>query len=340
VTPVRSALLALGAVLLLGPPLVWALPSLSEPAAAQSAESRLESARARENALAGGVARLGQLIEDLASDIVVMERKRDEVQLDLESEQAQLRRFKGALLGQRARVARLKGRLARSQRILQDRLVELYKTGDPDMVTVLVNADGFEDLLEFGAFIRRVERQDREVILLVRRSKRQAHEAVARYRHLTERQQVVTAAVARRRDALVTMAAQLQRRRASLQRARAARVASLNRARGNRRQLEREVRRLQASRAASVATAGPGGNWAIPWVIVMCESGGQNFPPNHAGASGYYQFMPATWRALGGSTSQAYQASKGEQDRLAARLWAGGSGAHNWDCAALVKRRD
>ena len=59
-------------------------------------------------------------------------------------------------------------------------------------------------------------------------------------------------------------------------------------------------------------------------------------PPNSAGASGYYQMLPSTWRGLGGSTPQAYQASKSEQDSLAARLWAGGSGAHNWVCAGLV----
>jgi len=85
-----------------------------------------------------------------------------------------------------------------------------------------------------------------------------------------------------------------------------------------------------------VSSAGPGGPWAIPWAIVQCESGGQNLPPNWAGASGYYQFMPATWRGLGGSTPHAYQASKAEQDRLAARLWNNGAGADNWDCYALV----
>ena len=36
------------------------------------------------------------------------------------------------------------------------------------------------------------------------------------------------------------------------------------------------------------------------------------------------------------SATQAYLASKAEQDRLAAQLWAGGAGAGNWVCAALV----
>jgi hypothetical protein len=69
---------------------------------------------------------------------------------------------------------------------------------------------------------------------------------------------------------------------------------------------------------------------------VQCESGGQNLPPNGAGASGYYQMLPETWSGLGGSTPHAYLASKAEQDRLAGVLWAGGAGAHNWVCAGMV----
>jgi hypothetical protein len=86
------------------------------------------------------------------------------------------------------------------------------------------------------------------------------------------------------------------------------------------------------------ASAGPGGPWAIPWSVVSCESGGRNLPPNSAGASGYYQFLPSTWQWMGGSTPEAYQASKEEQDRLAARLWnmpPPVGGPHHWDCARM-----
>ena len=78
------------------------------------------------------------------------------------------------------------------------------------------------------------------------------------------------------------------------------------------------------------------GGWAIPYAIVLCESGGQNLLPNSAGASGYYQIMPATWRLFGGTGSAAYLASKGEQDAVASRIWSGGTGASNWVCAGIV----
>jgi peptidoglycan hydrolase CwlO-like protein len=81
---------------------------------------------------------------------------------------------------------------------------------------------------------------------------------------------------------------------------------------------------------------GPSGGWAIPYAIVLCESGGQNLPPNSAGASGYYQILPSTWKLFGGAGPAAYLAGKAEQDAVAARIWNGGAGASNWVCAGIV----
>ncbi len=91
---------------------------------------------------------------------------------------------------------------------------------------------------------------------------------------------------------------------------------------------------------ARAATAGLpptlSGGWVIPTAIVQCESGGRNMPPNHAGAAGYYQIMPGTWKQHGGKGPSAHLAPKAEQDRVAARIWAGGSGADQWVCAGMV----
>ena len=54
----------------------------------------------------------------------------------------------------------------------------------------------------------------------------------------------------------------------------------------------------------------------------MCESGGNYRALNpSSGAGGAYQILPSTWRAYGGS-GLPHQASKAEQDRIAAMIWA------------------
>lgn len=78
--------------------------------------------------------------------------------------------------------------------------------------------------------------------------------------------------------------------------------------------------------------APPRPRWVIPEYIVICESKGRNEPPNSAGAAGYYQITE--WYAKGGhGAPYANEHSKAEQDAMARRIWDGGRGASQWDCA-------
>ena len=78
------------------------------------------------------------------------------------------------------------------------------------------------------------------------------------------------------------------------------------------------ARRAGAAADAAANPLGPtggSGGWAIPYAIVLCESGGQNLPPNSAGASGYYQIIPSTWKLFGGTGPAAYLALQGRAGR-------------------------
>lgn len=67
------------------------------------------------------------------------------------------------------------------------------------------------------------------------------------------------------------------------------------------------------------------GHSAIPCYIVICESGGDWTAANPSGAVGRYEFLGKNivWPVR-------TEADKAAHDRLASRLWAGGSGASNW----------
>lgn len=70
-----------------------------------------------------------------------------------------------------------------------------------------------------------------------------------------------------------------------------------------------------------------------PDYIKQCESGGNYRAVNPAsGAGGAWQFLPSTWRSVGG-TGLPQDATPAEQDYRASILWAGGAGASHWACA-------
>jgi hypothetical protein len=163
-----------------------------------------------------------------------------------------------------------------------------------------------------------------------------------------------TLAATTRARALTGMNSLLSSREAALQTARAAQQTALAVAQSRGQALQSQIAQVQAEQAAAQRAAAPSptaptssspgappsavpsGGWAIPAPIVMCESGGQNLPPNSAGASGYYQIIPGWWWLYGGTGPAAYLTSKAEQDAVASRIWDGGRGASAWVCARIL----
>ena len=336
----RSRLTALAALALVvaGGAGLWLVVPVPTGAAPGLGElrSQADRQRAREQSLTGDVARLGGLVSRIEGQLAGLQRRRAQVEAELAADQARLDRLQAALRAERVRLSRLRARLAEARQVLSERMVALYKTQEPHLVTLVLEARGFADLVERAAFLRRIESQDTRIIETVRDARVEARTAVGRLARDEARQARITAAVQARRNAVASMTEAVAARRAALVEARAIRVAALQSTRAGRRSVEARIAKLEAAQARAANAVGPGGPWVIPWPIVQCESGGQNIPPNWAGASGYYQIIPATWRLFGGSGRHAYQASKAEQDRVAARIWNGGKGASNWDCNAIV----
>jgi peptidoglycan hydrolase CwlO-like protein len=299
-----------------------------------------DALKAREQRLSADVGRLDALAAKVQRQLSTLEQRRAEVQADLDRDWAQLGAVRADLDDERERVARLRRRLAQARALLSDRLVTSYKAPDLDLLSVVLNASSFANLMERADFLKRIQENDEEIVVGVRTARADAIREEAKLEAAERRQQEIVTALTARRNALASMGAAVAARRESLLRIRAARAAALAATRRDRRRVEARLRAAERALAraagAGAPAAIPTGGWAIPWPIVQCESGGQNLPPNHAGASGYYQFMPETWKGLGGKGPHAYLRPKAEQDALAARLWDGGRGAHNWVCAGLV----
>ena len=317
--------------------------------------SQLGAEQAHQQSLASSISGLSDLISSLDGQISLVESREAEVRADLARDRAALAAAKSALTREQQLLATLRARLARARMLLARQLVSNYEQNKPNLVSVVLESNGFKDLLDRLAYLRDAQQQQQTIISITRQAKAQADAAAKRLAALEATDKEMTIATTQRVLALASMNSLLQSKQTALQHARAAQQDALAASQARGAALRSEISQVEAEQAAAAraaaaaaaaAAAGsgstptavgpaPSGGWTIPQQVVQCESGGQNLTPNGAGASGYYQFMPGTWNNYGGY-GQAYQAPKSLQDQRAQQLWNGGAGASNWVCSGIV----
>src|ERR1700754_3772817 len=154
-------------------PLLVILAALvaAAPAGGQSEgalRDRIGSSKQRERSLASSSARLAELERKVGREVRVLEGRLSEAQSELDASDARLRSTQVRLNEARKRVTRLRKRLAEVRAKLSGLLRERYMGSQPDLVTVVLHADGFPQLLDTLTFIKRVERADTRLLNLVR----------------------------------------------------------------------------------------------------------------------------------------------------------------------------
>jgi murein DD-endopeptidase MepM/ murein hydrolase activator NlpD len=192
---------------------LWMALPLSSAAGPQASVSSLQhriDAKQRQLAHVHGhahvlttdISALTHRIDALQGTVSTLQRRESSIQSDLDAKQHALQRTQDELRVVRARLVRLRARLAKSRKILAARLVQLYKSDAPDVITVVLSSRGFADLLENGAYLQRIGEQDREIITAVRTAKEEATSAEQRLGTLEVRQQRITTQIEQRRNAV------------------------------------------------------------------------------------------------------------------------------------------
>jgi murein DD-endopeptidase MepM/ murein hydrolase activator NlpD len=239
--------------------------------------NKVESKKRRERVLTADVQKYSAQIGGLQSKIDVLQARQDTVQADLDKSQAELTRTQADLRSERARLVRLRARLKESREVLAARLVELYQADKPDLVSVVVSARGFSDLVERGEFLARIGAQDRRVMETVRAAKADAVGTERKLADLEKGQRVVNDRIESRRDEVVQVKGRLVSARSTYAEARSARKTLLKRVRGDRHHLqedlagmEKEEGRIQAQ--LSGMPSGGGG--------IKKGSGALDYPAN------------------------------------------------------------
>jgi len=295
----------------------------------ESKKRAIEQKKGRERVLTTTISGYTRRIDVLEGDINVLQARQVRIETDLANKRAELARVQDELRRERIHLARLRERLAEARAALSDRLVELYKADEPDVVTVILESDGFADLLERAEFMQRVSQQDARIIDRVREAKAEAVAAEKRLDALEEKLRKIAAEVARRAAEVDAIKDRLVDRQQEFQGARAVKARALATTRDHRRNLEGDLAALEKEQAAVLARlqSAQGGGSAGP---IRQGSGSLIWPVNGPVVSGFGM----RWGRLHAGVDIAVPAGTpiraADSGRVVLLGWTGGYG--NYTC--------
>ena len=206
---------------------VFAACLIAGTATGQDLESRLshkrdhlDQVREREGELSTTIQKYGDQIDTLIGQISVLRNRVAVVQAELDKKQAELHR-------DRVRLDQLRTNLHRSLNVLRNRLVDIYRAGQPDLLTVMLDSSGFDDLIDRYEYLKRIEQNDSDVVGRVRTLRNDTIVTVDRV--TAERDEI-----ADRKAELERTQGELESRQSELDTARANQQAALDYGQGDR----------------------------------------------------------------------------------------------------------
>jgi murein DD-endopeptidase MepM/ murein hydrolase activator NlpD len=259
----------------------------------EAKRSQVEQKKQQEGVLTSTIEGYNNRISGLQGEINSTQRRLSTVQTELDARREELLAVRDDLEVARDKLARARKRLGVSREALAERLVELYKSDRPDALTVVLEADGFDDLLDRTEFLERISDQDREVVVLVRKLKERFERQEVKLAELEEQKEAIAVAVLRQRDEIAAARDQLASSQGELRMARNDRSSSLRQVRASRSELEGDLQELEAAQARvtgqlqGTLPAGPikHGTGQLIWPVsgAMVSPFGQRWGRLHAG---------------------------------------------------------
>jgi peptidoglycan DL-endopeptidase CwlO len=228
-------------------------------------QNQIAGKKRQEGVLTTQVTGFNLRIRSLQGEINGLQQQQDTVQAQLNTKQAELDSIRNRLQIATDHLTRLRARLSVAQRVLAARLVALYKDDEPDMVSVVLEANGFADLLDRADFLSRISDEDHRIITTVRDLKKQVTGQVHQLGGLEMQAAAAANAIRVKRDEIASAKGAIVSRQGDLVAARNARAGVLSRVRGARHVLEGQLQSLQAKQqkllaaqaGISVGPAGP-----------------------------------------------------------------------------------
>ena len=298
----RAAVLALMVLVTLVIGSLAGQSALGDPASkiAQK-QSELDRIQSTEGPLRSQIDRMNAEVDQLIGRESVLRQQEAAARAELDAKQAELDKATAELNAEKAELARVRAKLKEAVGALEQLLVDIYKSNDPDVTAVVMRSASWGDLLTRAEYLDHIQNYDDEVVGRVRGLRDQITALVNKLQATHDRIQAARDAVAAKERQIASQHAQIQQQQAQLTAARNARQGVLNALLSKERQIQADLSEIPA----------PAGHATL-------DSNGDAIPPANAPlairgvieAANQIDDLPYVWGGGHGSfTSSGYDCS-------------------------------
>jgi peptidoglycan hydrolase CwlO-like protein len=255
---------------------------------ASQLQQQISAGQARISGLSGKVAAADKQLGQLQGSISGLEQRISALQRKIAPELAEEARLRTQLARAHQQLTQLEALEARAEAVLAKQLVGTYESDQPDLVTAVLDAKGFQDLLDRIAYVSRVQHQDAQVVKSVRATRVAVAAQATRLGKLEAHLQAITATVLAQRNTLIKDRLALAQQEVPIARSRNATAAQLQRIRSQVGGLRSQLSKVVAAQAEAAARAS---GVSVPsGPVQVSSSGGFVFPLPKSAAS-----PPGSW---------------------------------------------
>jgi peptidoglycan hydrolase CwlO-like protein len=228
-------------------------------------QQELERIQSSEGPLRAQIDQMNAEVDRLIGEESRLRQERAAAQHELAVKQAELDKVTAELNVQKAELARVRARLKEAVGALEQLLVDIYKSNDPDVTAVVMQSASWSDLLTRTEYIDHIHEYDQRVVARVRGLRDQITVLVNQLQATHDRIEAARDAIAAKEREIANQHAQIQQHQSQLVAARNARQGVLN-------ALLRKERQIQADLSEIPAPAGS----------ATLDSDGDAIPPANA----------------------------------------------------------
>lgn len=254
--PVRVRLLfALATILVVL--LAWS----QRPAAASTedklseTQSKIEKANQKKGVLSEEIAGLSSQIDSYETQVAALRAEEREAEIRLEAKQEELDQAEAEVKKAHKELVVLAKRLKRSLKILKERLVAIYQSGETDYTELVLASKDYGDLIERTEYLDQIQSHDETIVGRVRGLRDEQKAIVTRLKKAKETIESSRDEIAAEEQNLATARAAVESQQNELKAARGERSAALDQIESHVGHLEEIESDLQAKIQEQIAAA-------------------------------------------------------------------------------------